>query len=437
MVWENYKKLKMSQRTIEQHLVSLKKQDWYSVQNSLVEASFTHLSPEKINVLSYKFFLCAICGWQQLPHVKSFVTELWASHTPTSNDQIPDIVPEYFNEKSKRTVTLWFEELSEFCTVSRSKDKKRKTYNRKRFSEAIEQAAKFHISTVTPVTIEEWSKFKTKVHSIEGITQDSELRHLSPILDFDEYSNNPFAAGAFIGHPIESIVFNEEKPLVSITFDIKFLHLLFATANYTTLSLDHLSTFKSLAAIRIHDMLVSRFNKQNALKDFTDLYFTVPRWRAMLGVNDTIELMIDTPNTSDVDKRKGTNLLSLTWEEIGLLSQPSSFHKTTESMNYKSMDVVTAVAFDDSIGKLNAMYREYLSGASEYSNSKGVLIRKNAAKYTDYKALVRDVFRKAEDEINKRLKSDKRQSVEVLDVIGKKRKIARTTTSVKIKGKRR
>ncbi|MEZ8062067.1 MULTISPECIES: RepB family plasmid replication initiator protein [Vibrio] len=427
----------MSQLTTNQNLASLKKQSWYSVQNSLVEANFTHLSPQNTNALSYKFFLCAICGWQQLPHVKNFVNELWASHTPTSNDLIPDLVLESFADKNQRTVTLWFEELSEFCTVSKNKDKKRKSYNRNRFTEALEHTAKFHISTAKPSTIEEWSNLRAKVHTNEGIKLDSDLRHLSPILDFEEYDNNPFSVGEFVGHPIESITFDETKPLVSITFNIKFLHLLFATAKYTTLSLDHLSKFKSLATIRIHDMMTSRFNKQNELENKTNLNFTLSRWRAILGINESIELVVDKSDTDKNFKRGAKTLLSLTWEDIALLTHHDYLYKVSESLNYRSMDKTTSMAFDNSLDQLKEFYRDYTSETKGYSGSKGVLVCKHEAKYLDYKALVRDVFNKAADEINSCDKGSRKTKFTVGKAYGVKKKSSRRTTSAKVRGTKR
>lgn len=431
----------MSQLTTNQNLASLKKQNWYCVQNSLVEANFTHLSPQNTNALSYKFFLCAICGWQQLPHVKNFVNELWASHTPTSNDLIPDLVQESFADKNQRTVTLWFEELSEFCTVSRNDDKerkgddkKRKSYNRRRFSEALEHAAKFHISTATLSTIEEWAALKTKVHAKEGISQGSDLRHLSPILDFEQYSNNPFSAGEFVGHPIESVSFDEKKPFVSITFNIKFLHLMFATANYTTLSLEHLSKFKSLATIRIHDIMTSRLNKQNALKDYTDLNFSLSRWRAIFGINESIELVVDKSDSENSSKSKSKTLLRLTWEDIALLTQHDHLYKVSESLNYKSMNKTTSMAFDNSLDQLTEYYREYTSETEGYSDSQGVLVCKHEAKYADYKALVRDVFNKAANEINLRAEEDRKQKFTVGKAYGVKKKRSSVSTSAKVRG---
>ncbi len=101
--------------------VSLTNKTWFNVQNRFTEAVFTHISPQNINVLTYKFLLCAICGWQQRKHVEEFTSELWNPHEQSCNADIPELVSNEFICVDQRSVILSFEEISQYCTVSKKK----------------------------------------------------------------------------------------------------------------------------------------------------------------------------------------------------------------------------------------------------------------------------------------------------------------------------
>lgn len=437
--------------------VSLAVQPWCLVTNTFTQAIFTHLSPHNTNVLSYKFLLCAISGWQQMHHVQKITAELWNPHDIADNDAIPDVVMSSFEDADERRVTLWFEELSQFCAVSRKTSKKqetsnkdektsnrRKTYKKDQYANAFRQAELIHISTEKPTSVAEWATYRAGVHKKQEIEEDDVRRHYSIFTDADQYDSPFLPNGRFIGHPIERVEINPSKPLVTITFNPKFLPLLFATSRYSTMHLSRLEHFKSLAGLRLYDLLYSRVNALPPLEDRGRVNYSVPWWRAFFGISNSIEiLLIEAQESAETLKEcaESQNPLQFTWAELEDYVNPKRTYHYAEKKNYKSLSQEDALIFDDSrkllINSYHQHNKEKEKEKNELSLYLGMTVHLNRGKYLDIKALSRDVFNKAIKEVNEYAISKGSEHFEVAECNKVKKRGSRTTTSINIIFERR
>ncbi|MFA0604896.1 hypothetical protein CWO07_22705 [Vibrio splendidus] len=426
----------MSNTPTIEHLASLKEKPWYVVNNSFSQATFTHLSPQNINILSYKSLLCAICGWQQLFHVNQFNSDLWNSHDRATNDKIPDLVASAFSKEEERKVTLSFEDMSQFCTVSRKGSKGRKTYNKDKYADALRQAEQIHISTEKEVTISDWTKFREKVHVDQMIGQHEgdATRHLSIFSQPEEYDLAFLPTGGFVGHPIEKVEFDDSKPLVTITFNVKFLPLMFATSSYNTMFLDRLSSFKSLAGLRLYDLLYSRLGMQHELEDRGRVNFSVPRWRSFFGINSSIDIVFTEVKKNSGSSDESENPWYFKLSELEKYAKSLDWYSLANKKGYSSLTKEEALIFDDLQDLLLKAYRCHRERdkKKEQLDEAGIIVRLHNDKYVDINTFRRDVFNKAIKEVDNYAKWRGDRTFEVVDFDKKKKKGSKITTSINI-----
>ncbi|BBC41581.1 hypothetical protein FA893_00115 [Photobacterium damselae subsp. piscicida] len=224
--------------------------DKVEIGNSVIEAQFTPLAPETITTNAWKFVICAIAAFQKTTLCQAVMREMRNEHEKTNSNFVESLITEKFGDNDAvRQVTLRMQDIANLITVRRQaikdKDKdKDKSYKRADMVATCMLAHDLHLTTTKLNTFEEWVR-----HHID--TQDESHDYLDTTLSnwSEWHADKP--SNDFTGRIFSAMRFDGTKPYVTVEFSLDFLLVLLVPQKYTKLSMEHLSSFKTLGELRL------------------------------------------------------------------------------------------------------------------------------------------------------------------------------------------
>ncbi|MGS0673961.1 RepB family plasmid replication initiator protein [Shewanella sp. 125m-1] len=372
---------------MQKNISKLSSNDKIQISNKIIESLFTHLSPDSISANAWKFVFCSIAAFQKTEHCRQFMSDIWNQFEFTNNNDVIAGVKHDFETARFRQVTLRMQDIANVSSCMKKKELDNskissKKYKRSDLEATCRIAAGLHITTNTALnSLDEWATYRSKTLSDKHCIFDS------PLTDWFQWHHE--RDSHFVGYIFDSVEVIKDKPYVTVEFSIGFLQALFSIGRYTKLDLMHLSSFKSLAGLRLYQCLVER--KAKIRDKSVTINHGVNWWRGFLGVADTVQATVTTDKVQpQIGKRTSWALSLLDGDKI--INDFKVFGLLCENMSITQKQIMadSIVLIDKKIGCMNRT-----STSRVYS----ILIEQREGQYQEFKKLNQNVLQKAIKEV--------------------------------------
>lgn len=292
------------------HRLCLK--DKVEIGNAVIEARFTPLAPETITTNVWKFVICAIAAFQKTTLCQAVMREMRNEYEKTNPNFVENLITEKFGDDDVvRQVTLRMQDIANLISVRRkvTEDKdqnQNKSYKRSDMVATCMLAHDLHLTTTKLNTFEDWARYRID-------TQDESHDYLDTTLsNWNEWNAGKLTKD-FTGNIFSAVRFDETKPYVTIEFSLDFLLVLLAPQKYTKLSMDHLSSFKTLGGLRLFQCCMMRKGivPKKLSGEKIDINHGINWWRSLFGINDTLSLTLIPNGIKPEINKKAKTVLSI------------------------------------------------------------------------------------------------------------------------------
>ncbi len=360
--------------------------DNVQISNKMIEARFTHLSPDVITVNVWKFLFCALAALQKTEHHKNAVRDMRNPFDLAStHHDIRGEVAKHFQSNASRTVTLRMQDIANLIigdkkgTHVRGDNTPSKKYKRSDIQATCFTASSLHMSTHRRLnSLDDWAAHRSATFTESHDPFDS------PLIDWFEWHGEH--SDEFVGYLFDAIKCHQDKPWVTVQFSLSFLQAALTTVHYTTFELSHLSQLKSLGALRLYQCFIERHrkNKNHSLLINQSLDW----WRGFFGVGETLHITVITETHQPPLNKRTQWALTLT--------DAQTFINDTKALTcfFSPLSAMEQQVLADSLEKAERIF-ETPSKSPRFD----LLIEKRRAKYPTFKKLHQNVLKKAFEEL--------------------------------------